>query len=99
MSHRLLQSWEKTLRRFGDERAVVQAADGHGVTFRELEARASAWMARHVPAPGDVAGRAVVFAAPNGIGWFEMCFGLLRAGAVVVPLDAAEPPAARQRLA
>jgi long-chain acyl-CoA synthetase len=44
-------------------------------------------------------GRAVVFAAPNGVGWLEIFLGLLKAGAVVVPLDAAEPPVAQQRLA
>jgi len=99
MSRQLLQAWTRTLRRDGHARAIVQAADGHAVTFRELDDRASAWRVRHVPVPGDVAGRAVMFAEPNGIGWFEIFLGLLRAGAVVVPLDAAEPAAARQRLA
>ena len=45
MSHALLQAWEKTLRLRGDDRAVVQAADGATVTFRELDARAAAWLA------------------------------------------------------
>src|SRR6185369_8015834 len=40
-----------------------------------------------------------VFAAPNGLGWLEIFLGLLKAGAVVVPLDAAEPPIAQRRLA
>jgi acyl-CoA synthetase (AMP-forming)/AMP-acid ligase II len=43
--------------------------------------------------------RAVVFGAPNGIRWLEIFLGLLRAGAVAVPLDSAEPPAAQRRLA
>lgn len=47
----------------------------------------------------DLKGRAVVFAAPNSIAWLEIFLGLLKAGAVVVPLDAAEPPAAQRRLA
>lgn len=99
MSHVLLQAWEKTLRRRGGDRAVVQAADGSAVTFRELDARATAWLAAHGPAPDTLQGRAVVFAVANGIGWLEMFLGLLKAGAVVVPLDAAEPPVAQQRLA
>ncbi len=99
MSHALLQAWAKTLRRRGDDRAVVQAADGSAVTFRELDARATSWLAAHAPAPDALQGRAVVFAAANGIGWLEIFLGLLKAGAVVVPLDAAEPPVAQQRLA
>ena len=99
MSHALIAAWEKTLRRRGEARAVVQGADGAGVTFRELDARATAWRGQQAPEPTRLAGRAVVFAAVNGIGWFEIFLGLLKAGAIVVPLDAAEPPAAQRQLA
>lgn len=99
MSRALLLAWEKTLRRAGGARAIVQASDGRTVTFRELDARAAAWLARHAPEPARLAGRAVVFAVPNGIGWQEIFLALLRAGAVAVPLDAAEPPAAQRLLA
>lgn len=99
MSHALLQAWEKTVRRRGDERAVVQAANGQAVTFRELDARASAWLSKHAPDAAPLKGRAVVFAAANGIGWLETFLGLLKAGAVVVPLDAAEPWAEQRRIA
>ena len=50
MSHALLQAWEKTLRLRGGDRAVVQAADGVPVPFRELDERASAWLGAHAPA-------------------------------------------------
>ena len=99
MSRALLQAWAKTLRRRGGDRAVVSAADGQHVTFRELDRRADVWLGTHVPKPGTLAGRSVVFATPNGIGWLEIFLGLLKAGAVVVPLDAAEPPAAQRLLA
>jgi acyl-CoA synthetase (AMP-forming)/AMP-acid ligase II len=99
MSRELLQAWTGTLRRYGDTRAVVQAADGQSVTFRELEARAVKWLAGQDLGPRQLAGRPVVVAAPNGIAWLEIFLGLLRTGAVVVPLDAAEPAAARLRLA
>jgi acyl-CoA synthetase (AMP-forming)/AMP-acid ligase II len=78
---------------------VTQAADGAAVTFGELDARASAWRVAHAPDPGQLRGRAVVFSAPNSIGWLEIFLGLLQAGAVVVPLDASEPPLAQHRLA
>ena len=99
MSHALLQAWEKTLRRRGGDRAVVQATDGQAVTFRELDARAAAWLAAHASTPVTLSGRAVVFSKANGIGWLEVFLGLLKAGAVVIPLDAAEPPVAQRRLA
>jgi long-chain acyl-CoA synthetase len=99
VSPALRQAWEKTLRRHGGERAVVQAADGVTVTFRELDARATAWLGTHGPEPGALQGRAVVFSAANGIGWLEIFLGLLKAGAVAVPLDAAEPLPAQRRLA
>lgn len=99
MSSALIPAWTRTLRRHGAVRAVVQADNGATVTFRELDARADAWRRTHVPDPARLRGRAVLFAAANSIGWLEIFLGLLKAGAVVVPLDAAEPPAAQRRLA
>jgi acyl-coenzyme A synthetase/AMP-(fatty) acid ligase len=99
MSHALLTAWKKTVRRCGDRCAVRQAVDGRGATFRELDARASAWLAEHAPRPGALAGRAVVFAMPNGTRWLEIFLGLMRAGALAVPLDAMEPTAAQRRTA
>ena len=99
MKHALLQAWQKTLHRCGEKRAIVQAVDGQGATFRELDERASAWLTAHTSEPPSLRGRAVVFAAANGIGWFEIFLGLLKAGSVVVPLDAAEPASAQRTLA
>lgn len=99
MSNALLHAWSKTLRRQGDARAVVQAADGTVVTFRDLEQRAERWREQHVAKVGDVSGRPVVFAVPNGIAWLEIFLGLVKAGAVAVPVDSAEPLAAQQQLA
>lgn len=99
MSHALIAAWEKTLRHSSARRAVVQAIDGTRVTFRELDGRATAWLAANAPLPDGLRGRAVVFAAANCIGWLEIFLGLLRAGALPVPLDAAEPLAAQRRLA
>lgn len=98
MSHLLLQAWTKTLRRGGDRRAVVQAVDAREATFHDLDHAASAWLARHVPELRVLTGRAVIFATPNGIGWWEIFLGLMRAGAIAVPLDAGEPLAAQREL-
>ena len=95
----LLRAWNRTVRLYGDQRAVVQAQDGTVLTFRELDTRASAWRKTHEPVSGSLRGRAVVFAVANGPAWLEMFLGLLQAGAVAVPLDAAEPTAAQLPLA
>ncbi|MDO8541460.1 MAG: class I adenylate-forming enzyme family protein [Opitutaceae bacterium] len=92
----LLHAWERTLARIGDRRAIVTAATGVVSTFGELDARAAAWRAAH---PAVSRGDVVVFALPNGIGWFEVFLGLLRAGAVALPLDPGEPPDAQRRIA
>jgi len=99
MTNGLLRAWEATVRRRAGEIAVTEAAAGRTATFRGLDDGARAWLAAHAPDPSPLAGRAVVFAWPNGIAWLEVLIGLLRAGAVAVPLDAAEPPEVRRRLA
>jgi long-chain acyl-CoA synthetase len=91
--------WARTLRRKGHERAVVEAATGNACTFEELETRAQAWLLRHRDSGRALAGRAVVFAMPNGIAWLEVFLGLMHAGAVAVPLDGAEPAEAQRRSA
>ena len=99
MSRALLQAWQKILRRRGADCALVEAASGRTRTFREIDAAAETWVAAHVPDRTQLAGRAVVFAVPNGAAWLEIFLGLLKVGAVAVPLDPGEPLAAQQRLA
>lgn len=99
MSRALETAWTQTVRRHGAARAIVQASDGQACTFQQLDERALAWMRAHGLQAQVLRGYGAVFAAPNGIGWFEIFLGLLRAGAVVVPLDAMEPPGAQRALA
>ena len=98
MNALLLQSWEKTLRRHGDKRAVIEAASGNAVTFRELDALSLRWLEQHA-GKSVLRGATVVFAAPNGVGWLTLFLALAKAGAIIVPLDAAEPIAAQRKLA
>ena len=64
MSTALLTAWDRVVRSHGPRRAAIQAADGAAVTFRELDARASAWAATHLADSSGLKGRPVVFAAP-----------------------------------
>jgi len=99
MSHELLESWKLTVRRHGPRPAVTDAATGRVTTFRELDERAQAWLATHAASVAGLQGRTVVFALPNGAVWLELFAALLHAGAVAVPLDAGEPPAAQAAIA
>jgi len=99
MSRELLEAWGSTWRRRRGEPAVSEAASGRVTTFGELEAQAQAWRAAHAGTAGSVAGRVVVFALPNGAEWLRVFLGSLYAGAIAVPLDPGEPPAAQRALA
>lgn len=87
----LNRAWKATVARERDRVALIEAGSGSRYSFRELEARATAWANRHAPDAKAWKGRAVVFAVPNGIQWFDVFLGLIRLGAVAVPLDASEP--------
>ncbi len=91
----LLSAWERTLRDLSDTRAVTETATGRSCTFGELEAGAAAFGFD----AAELAGRAVVFALPNGIRWLELFLALIRAGAIAVPLDSAEPAEAQRAAA
>lgn len=95
----LVTAWERTLRRRGAERAVIEAATGKAWTFAEVDAGARAWWATQGVSENEVRGRSVVFAVPNGMRWLEIFLGLMRAGAVAVPLDGGEPAEAQRRTA
>lgn len=95
MSGTLMQAWARILRRRGDDRAMIEAATGRIATFCELDAGAKAFGFDAT----RLQGRAVVFALPNGIRWLELFLALRGAGAVAVPLDASEPPAAQRAIA
>ncbi len=96
MKRELLRAWHATLRRRGDAPAVIDAASGRVTAFRDLEAGAQAWLGAQAPGAGSLAGRAVVFALPNGAEWLQVFLALNQAGAVAVPLDPGEPlPAQR----
>lgn len=95
----VVEAWERTLRRRGDDRAVAEAGTGNACTFRELDRGANAWLEAHARDVAALRGKAVVFAMPNGIRWLEIFLGLARAGAVVVPLDGAEPASSQRQTA
>lgn len=86
---------ELRARTHGDRPAVRD--DVATLTYAELAARARA-VARLLRARGVVAGDRVVVQGPNRVTWVSAAYGVLMAGATVVPLGHRAPDAERQRL-
>lgn len=92
----VLAHWTRLVRANPGATALVEAASGREWTRAQLDAEAAAWCAA---LPESVSGQRIAFALPNGAAWFTTFLGLLRAGAIPVPLDPAEPAAAQLALA
>ncbi len=89
----LLDHWNRTWQADPTRPLVIEAAQERAYSRREV-AQLAGDAERALPS--DLAGRFVLFARPNGVGWLACFLALLRAGAVPVPVDPTEP-AARQR--
>jgi long-chain acyl-CoA synthetase len=96
MSATLLEAWARTVRGAADAVALIDAATGRRWTRGEVEAEAVAWHAQHGAA---ASAQTVAFADANGVGWLRVFIGLLKCGAVAVPLDPGEPAEAQRATA
>ena len=66
--------------------APAYADANRAVTYGQLGAR-SANLAGHLADLGLVSGQTVALYLPNSVDWIEACFGIARAGGVVVPIS------------
>ncbi|MEO6246458.1 MAG: class I adenylate-forming enzyme family protein [Opitutaceae bacterium] len=96
MSATLLGAWEKTLRGAPDAIALIDAGSGKRFTRAQLDAAGQAWQSAH---GSDLRGRTVILVEPNGPEWWRVFLGLLKSGAVIVPLDPGEPLTVQQATA
>ncbi|MDF3057377.1 MAG: hypothetical protein K0R17_1592 [Rariglobus sp.] len=88
----VLAQWTRLVRQNPAAIALTESVTDRTWTRAGLDAEALAW-------PENLSGQRVTFALPNGARWFAVFIGLLRAGAVPVPLDPAEPAASQLQLA
>jgi long-chain acyl-CoA synthetase len=88
MSSTLNEAWTSTFRANPEAVAVIDAAANRRWTRAEIDAEAETWRTRHGK---TVSSQAVAFAHPNGVEWLQVFLGLLKSGAVAVPLDPGEP--------
>ena len=98
MPETLSSLWLENVRRAPDAPAMIQGEGGRVWTRGDLQAAAKRWLGA-VPAGVTLARCRVTLAEPNGPDWLAVFLGLLEAGAVVVPLDPAEPAEARRATA
>jgi acyl-CoA synthetase (AMP-forming)/AMP-acid ligase II len=94
MSENLSSLWLENVLQRPDATAVIEGEGGRVWSRANLQAAADRWF-HAIPTDVSLARRRVALAEPNGPGWLAAFIGLLRAGAIVVPLDPAEPAEAR----
>nr|QEO73952.1 condensation domain-containing protein [uncultured bacterium] len=87
--------FEAQARRTPDATALV--CDGTGLTFAEVDARANR-LAHHLLREGVEPERIVALSLPRGVDWVVGVLGILKAGAVYLPIDPGLPDARRQYL-
>lgn len=96
MSATLIEAWENTMKAAPSAVALIDATSGRRWTRAEVESAALAWQAAH----GEAAAfQTVAFADANGVEWLHVFLGLLKCGAVAVPLDPGEPVEAQRTTA
>ncbi|MEO7413999.1 MAG: class I adenylate-forming enzyme family protein [Opitutaceae bacterium] len=88
MSATLLEAWNRTVTAAPDAIALIDVGANRRWTRAEIEADAQTWQSRNGMA---AAAQTVAFADANGAGWLTVFLGLLKSGAVAVPLDPGEP--------
>lgn len=88
----VLAHWTRLVRQAPDALALVESSTGRPWTRAELDAEALSF-------PDVRPGQRVTFALPNGARWFHVFIGLIRARAVPVPIDPAEPATSQRQLA
>jgi acyl-CoA synthetase (AMP-forming)/AMP-acid ligase II len=94
MPDTLANLWLENVLHAPNATAVIEGEGGRVWSRADLQAAAERWHGA-VPAGVTLARRRVALAEPNGPVWLAVFIGMLQAGAIVVPLDPAEPAEAR----
>ena len=95
MPENLSNLWLENVRQAADATAVIEGESGRIWSRAQLQESVDRWQNAIPNELKKVARCRVALAEPNGPGWLAAFIGLLRAGAIVVPLDPAEPAEAR----
>src|SRR4051812_3722037 len=97
MSVTLLDTWSQLVKAAPAQRALIEAFQAREFTRLDVDNHADAWL-RQFSVGRALAGRRVAFSQPNGLTWFALFLGLLKARAIPVPLDGTEPLATQRQI-
>jgi acyl-coenzyme A synthetase/AMP-(fatty) acid ligase len=86
----LHQRWQEVLATRGALEALVDAESGRALTFLELEAQALQWLEQHAGDDQEV-GAVWCLALTNRMDWMVVFLAAIKAGAVVLPIEAPTP--------
>jgi acyl-coenzyme A synthetase/AMP-(fatty) acid ligase len=90
--HRL---WQQVITTRGEAEALVDAESGRTLTFLELEAQALQWLEQHAGDDHCIEARGAVWclAMTDRMDWMVVFLAAIKAGAVVLPIEAPTPSA------
>jgi len=94
--HHLAEYLEASARRWPERPAVVDPSGSH-ITFAELNRRADS-LAAHLSSHGIARGDRVGVALPKSVDSVTSLFGIMKAGAAYVPVDATAPAERGRRI-
>jgi acyl-coenzyme A synthetase/AMP-(fatty) acid ligase len=98
MLENLSDLWLENVRRAPDAPAVIDGESGCVWSRAQLNDAAERWRCA-LPTGTSLSRQRVAVAELNGTGWLAVFIGLLHAGAIIVPLDPAEPADTRAETA
>jgi len=98
MSATLHDLWLANVQQAPTALALIEGESSRMWTRAELQQAANNWL-QALPDRPALDRQRVALAEPNGPGWLTVFIGLLQAGAIIVPLDPAEPAEARNATA
>ncbi|MFT3782503.1 MAG: class I adenylate-forming enzyme family protein [Nibricoccus sp.] len=94
MPQNLCDLWHANVQHSPEATAVIDGETGRVWSRAALDTASDEWLQAHA-ANCALEGKRVAVAEPNGSRWLAIFIGLLKRGAIVVPLDSAEPVEAR----
>lgn len=96
MHRKIQECWQRVLESRGGATGVVDAGSGEVWTFRQVDARADAWLEQSPKAQGT-AGHIWCLALADRTEWLAVFLAAIKTGAVILPVEPEAHPLLRER--